>query len=420
MSKILAVKARQILDSRGSPTVECEMKTTDGIFRASVPSGASTGVHEALELRDGGMAFLGKGVLRAVKNINLVIAKKLKGRKPIQEEIDNLMIKLDGTKNKSRLGANAILAVSMATARAGAAAQHIQLYEYLGYLSGTKKFTLPVPAFNIINGGKHAGNKLDIQEYMVMPVGAKNFAEAIQIGSEIYHMLKKNLENHFGKQAINVGDEGGFAPPLTCMEEPFDYITDAINKLGYWKKVKLAIDCAATTFWKDGVYYVEGQEYRPDALADKYEELVNAYPLASIEDPFYEEDFEGFARLTKRLSSTQVVGDDLLATNPKRVQKAIAQKSCNCLLLKINQIGTITEALQAAQLARKAGWNVMVSHRSGETQDCFIADLAVGIASGQIKAGAPCRGERVTKYNQLLRIEEQTGAPYAGKTIRFA
>ncbi len=419
MSKIIAVHARQILDSRGNPTVECELKTSDGIFRASVPSGASTGVHEALELRDGGTAFLGKGVQRAVKNINLVLAKKLKGRKPVQEEIDNLMIKLDGTKNKSRLGANAILAVSMATARAGAAAQGMPLYEYLGRLSGTKKFMLPVPAFNIINGGKHAGNKLDIQEYMIMPVGAKNFAEALQIGSEIYQVLKKNLENHFGKTAINVGDEGGFAPPLTCIEEPFDYITDAINKLGYWKKVKLAIDCAATTFWKDGVYYIEGQEYRPDTLADKYEELVNAYPLASIEDPFYEEDFDGFARLTKRLS-TQIVGDDLLATNPKRVQKAIAQKSCNCLLLKINQIGTITEALQSAQLAKKAGWNVMVSHRSGETQDCFIADLAVGIASGQIKAGAPCRGERLAKYNQLLRIEEETGAPYAGKTIRFA
>ncbi|VVB81356.1 Enolase [uncultured archaeon] len=253
MPKILAIKARQVLDSRGNPTVECDLKTAEGIFRASVPSGASTGIHEALELRDGGKAFLGQGVERAVKNINLVLAKKLKGRAVIQEDIDEYMIKLDGTYNKNKLGANAILAVSMAAARASGK----PLYQHIGELYETKKFVLPVPAFNIINGGKHAGNKLDIQEYMIMPVGAKSFSEALQIGSEIYHTLRKDLENHFGKTAINVGDEGGFAPPLTCIEEPFDYITDAIVKLGYWKKVKLGIDCAATTFWRDGVYYLE-------------------------------------------------------------------------------------------------------------------------------------------------------------------
>ncbi len=420
MSKILAIKARQVLDSRGNPTVECSIKTNDGIFRASVPSGASTGTHEAIELRDGGKEYLGKGVERAVNNINLILAKKLKGRNPTaQEELDNLMIKTDGTENKSRLGANAILAVSMALTRAGAAAKEMQLYDYIGRIYGTKKITMPIPSFNIINGGKHAGNKLDIQEYMIMPTGAKNHAEALRMASEIYHTLKASLENNFGRMATNVGDEGGFAPPLTCIEEPFDYITNAIIKLGYWKKVKLAIDCAATTFWKHGIYYLEGQEYRPEKLADKYEELVNAYPLISIEDPFYEEDFENFAKLRKRVKA-QIVGDDLLVTNTQRIKKAITQESCNCLLLKINQIGTITEALNAARMAKKAGWNIMVSHRSGETTDCFIADLAVGIAAGQIKAGAPCRGERLAKYNQLLRIEEQTGATYAGKTIRIA
>jgi enolase len=418
MAKILAVKARSILDSRGNPTVECELKTSDGIFRASVPAGASTGANEAHELRDGGDSYFGLGVQRAVNNINIIIAKKLKGRTVNQQEIDELMIRLDGTHNKSKLGANAILAVSMAAARAGAAAKDILLHEYIGKLFGTKKFTMPVPAFNIINGGKHAGNKLDFQEYMILPTGAKSFEEALRMGSEIYHALKKNLENHFGKQAINVGDEGGFAPPLECIEEPFDYITDAMIKLGYWKKVKLGIDCAATTFWRHGKYYLEGKDVTSEEMVRKYEDLVNAYPLVSIEDPFYEEDFSHFAKL-KKLVKAQIVGDDLLCTNPERVKKAIARNSCNCLLLKINQIGTITEALKAAQLAKKAGWNVMVSHRSGETTDCFIADLAVGIAAGQIKAGAPCRGERLAKYNQLLRIEEQSKAPYACRTLRF-
>lgn len=419
MSKILAIKARTILDSRGNPTVECDIKTNEGIFRASVPSGASTGTHEALELRDNKEEYLGQGVQRAVNNINLILAKKLKGKKIDQKEIDEYMIKIDGTENKSKLGANAMLAVSMATTRAQAAAKKIPLYQQIAELNGTKKITMPIPSFNIINGGKHAGNKLDIQEYMIMPTGAKDFTEALKIGSEVYHVLKKNLENHFGKTATNVGDEGGFAPPLTCIEEPFDYITDAIIKLGYWKKVKLAIDCAATTYWKGKNYYLEGQEITTQKLTEKYQEMANAYPLVSIEDPYYEEDFDAYAQL-KKLTKIQIVGDDLLVTNTKRIKKAITHNSCNCLLLKINQIGTITEALQAVQTARKAGWNIMTSHRSGETTDDFIADLAVGIASGQIKSGAPCRAERLAKYNQLSRIEEQTGATYAGKTIKFA
>lgn len=418
MSKILAIKARQILDSRGNPTVECAVKTSDGVFVASVPSGASTGKHEAHELRDGGKAYLGLGVNKAVRNINVTLARKLKGKNPaLQGKLDALMIKTDGTKTKKKLGANAILAVSMALARAGAAAKNIPLYKHIGNMYGTKKYTIPVPSLNIINGGKHAGNQLDIQEYMIMPNGAKSFAEAMRISTEIYHTLRANLIHHYGASAVNVGDEGGFAPPLTCMEEPFDFITDAIIKLGYWKKVKLAIDAAATTFWKHNRYYLEGQEYRSEDLLHKYEELADAYPLVSIEDPFHEEDFDHFAQLTYVLPKTQIVGDDLLVTNPQRVKKAIAYKSCNALLLKINQIGTITEALQAAQLAQKNKWNIMVSHRSGETVDNFIADLAVGTAAGQIKAGAPCRGERLAKYNELLRLEEELGrkAHYAGK-----
>jgi enolase len=415
LAKILAVKAREILDSRGNPTVECEIKTSTGISRASVPSGASTGVNEALELRDGGKRFGGKGVLKAVNNINKSIAKKIIGKDATkQQQIDELMIKLDGTKNKKKLGANAILAVSMAVARAGAASKKMPLYAYLGELFENKKFILPVPSFNIINGGKHAGNKLDIQEYMILPIGAKSFSEAIRIGAEVYHKLKGILEENYGKNAVNVGDEGGFAPPISCFEKPFDHIIDAVTALGYWKKVKIGIDAAATTFYRDGNYYLEGQEYTTEELKEKYVELAENFPLISIEDPFYEEDFEGFAKLTKelkelKLTRTQVVGDDLTVTNPKRVQKAIVHGSCNCLLLKINQIGTITEAMEAAKMALAHNWKIMVSHRSGETTDSFISDLAVGIASGQIKSGAPCRGERLAKYNQLLRIEEALG-----------
>lgn len=420
MSTIKRIAAREILDSRGVPTVEVAMFSAKNSASASVPSGASTGVHEAVELRDGGKRYFGKGVLRAVKNVNTVIAKKLAGKALDQEKIDQLLVDLDGSPDKCELGANAILAVSLAACRLAAKEQGIPLYTHIAKMFGTKKAVLPVPAFNVINGGKHAGNKLDFQEYMLLPVGAKSFSEALQIGSEVYHELKQLLEKDFGKVAINVGDEGGFAPPLTCVEEPLDYLAQAVQNLGYWKKVAFGIDVAASTFYREQKYYVEGEQLSSADLLDKYLELVGAYPLISIEDPFHEDDFEGFAKLTRQLRKrAQVVGDDLLCTNPDRISAAAVRESCNALLLKVNQIGTLSEALDAAKLALAQKWNVMVSHRSGETTDCFIADLAVGIASGQIKAGAPCRGERLTKYNQLLRIEEELGkkASYAGRFL---
>lgn len=421
MVKITAIRAREILDSRGNPTVECDIKTADGLFRASAPSGASTGAHEAVEKRDGGKRYHGKGVQKAVKNINTAISKAIKGKQiNSQEKLDNALITLDGTTNKKKLGANAILAASMAYARANAAANEQHLHEYLGGLANNKTYTLPVPAFNIINGGKHAGNQLDIQEYQIFPVGANTYADALRMGSEIYHALKDRLANRFGKAAINVGDEGGFAPPFQCMVEPLDFISDTLIALGYWKKVKLGIDAAASEFYKGSTYLLEGREYTPEQLLDVYEDFASTYPLASIEDPFDQEDFAHFAALNRTLKKTQIVGDDLTATNPTRISQAITHNSCNCLLVKPNQIGTITETLQAAQLAREHKWNLMVSHRSGDTTDDFIADLSVGLNSKQIKAGAPCRGERLAKYNHLLRLEEQLRRTrYAGKTLKF-
>ena len=417
MSKITGIKARQILDSRGNPTVEVEVNTKNFCARASVPSGVSTGKHEAFELRDNSKEFQGLSVNKAVSNVNKIIAKKLIGKEvQEQEEIDNFLIKIDGTKNKSKLGANSILGVSMAVCRAASKEKNQELYQHIGRLYETKKFILPIPAFNVINGGKHAGNSLDFQEFMIWPVKIKTFSEALKIGSEIYHELKKIILERYGKSAINIGDEGGFAPPLTCYEEPFDLIVSAANELGYEKNIKLGIDVAATSFYRDRKYYLEGSELSANDLLNKYEEMSSIYPLISIEDPFYEEDFENFAKLVQKVKHCQIVGDDLLTTNVERIQKAIVQGSCNCLLLKLNQIGTVTEALNSAKLAMQDGWNVMVSHRSGETTDDCIADLAVGISSGQIKSGAPCRGERVAKYNQLLRIEEHLGrkAKYGG------
>lgn len=421
MGVIKQIAAREILDSRGNPTVEVEVFSAKNSARASVPAGASTGIHEARELRDGGTRYHGKGVQKAVRNINTLIAKKLTGADPeAQDIIDQMLLTLDGTHDKSRLGANAILAVSLACCRLAAREQGILLYEHIARLFGTKKIVLPVPAFNLINGGKHAGNQLDFQEYMLLPVGAKSFSEALQIGSEIYHELKAMLVQKHGRTATNVGDEGGFAPPLSCTDEPLDLLADAVQNLGYWKKVVLGIDAAASTFYRSGKYSVEGQDLAPADLLEKYLELAGAYPLASIEDPFHEEDFEAFAKLTRQIGKrVQVVGDDLLCTNPDRIRAAIVHGSCNALLLKVNQVGTLTEALDAARLALDQGWNVMVSHRSGETTDCFIADLAVGLGTGQVKAGAPCRGERLAKYNQLLRIEDGLGrkAKYAGRCI---
>ncbi len=420
MSLIKQITAREILDSRGNPTIEVEAFSAKNSARASAPSGASTGAHEAVELRDGGKRYFGKGVQKAVKNAAL-IAKKLKGQNPADQElIDSTMLKLDGTHDKSSLGANAILAVSLACCRLAAKESGIPLYEHISRLFGSKKPVLPVPAFNLINGGKHAGNKLDFQEYLLLPVGAKTFSEALQIGSEVYHELKQLLEKNHGKTATNVGDEGGFAPPLSCVNEPLDYLADAVQNLGYWKKVVFGIDAAASTFHKNQRYCVEGQELSPGELLEKYAELAGAYPLASIEDPFHEDDFENFARITRQMGKrAQIVGDDLLCTSQERIRNAIAHNSCNALLLKPNQAGTLTEALGAAKTAKEHGWKIMASHRSGETNDCFIADLAVGIGTGQIKAGAPCRGERLAKYNQLLRIEEQLGkkAEYAGRVI---
>lgn len=417
MLKILKVKSREILDSRGNPTVETDIYTRRGVSRAGVPSGASTGVHEAVELRDGGKRYLGLGVSKAVKNVNSAIAKKISGKSLDQEKLDNLMIDLDGTPNKEKLGANAILSVSLAFCKAQALEQGVPLYRHIANLFENKKLVLPVPAFNIINGGKHAENKLDIQEYMLLPVKARSFSEALQIGSEVYHVLKKRIAKHYGTSATNVGNEGGFAPPMTCFEEPLDYIMDAVEELGYYKKVKLGIDAAATSFYRGNKYYLEGRELSSGELRDTYLEMAGAYPVVSIEDPFVEDDFEAFAKLNKKIKGVQIVGDDLLCTNQQRIQKAVILDSCNALLLKVNQIGTVTEALEAAKLALKQDWNVMVSHRSGETDDSFIADLAVGLGSGQIKSGAPCRGERLAKYNQLLRVEENLGkkAKFGGR-----
>jgi enolase len=416
MASIKSIRAREVFDSRGNPTVEVDLISDSGLSRAMVPSGASTGVHEALELRDGGKRLMGKGVLRAVKNVN-EIAKKVVGMDPTgQRDIDDAMIELDGTENKDKLGANAILAVSMAVCRAGALERRMPLYKYVAGLMG-RGLILPVPSMNVINGGAHAGNKLDIQEYMIQPIGAKTFKEAMVMGAEVYQTLKKIIKDKYGKTAINVGDEGGFAPPLDSFEEPLNLILEAVKAAGYEKEIKLALDSAASNFYKDGVYILEGGKLTGEELAGRYEETADSYPIILYEDPFGEEDFESFALLTSGIGDKiQIVGDDLLVTNVERIKKAIKLKACNALLLKVNQIGTVSEAIDAAKLAVGSGWNVMVSHRSGETEDSFIADLVVGLGTGQIKSGAPCRSERLAKYNQLIRIEEELGknAKYAG------
>ncbi len=409
--KILNVKAREVLDSRGNPTVEADVKTGSGISRAMVPSGASTGIHEAIEIRDRDERFLGKGVRKAVDNVNKIISKEIIGLDcRDQKKIDALMIELDGTENKSKLGANAILSVSMAVSRAAALEEKIPLYQYLGGLSKNNEFILPVPSMNIINGGVHAGNKLDIQEYMILPTGAKDFKEAIQISAEVYQNLKIIIKDRYGKNAINVGDEGGFAPPLSGMEEPLDLIWRSVEKSGHEKKINLGIDAAASEFYRDGKYILEGNKLTPDELSDRYGNLIEDYPIISLEDVFAQDDWDSWISFTENFGKrVQILGDDLLVTNVRRIEMAVKEKACNALLLKINQIGTISEAIDAALLAVKNNWNVMVSHRSGETEDSYIADLVVGLGTGQIKAGAPCRSERTAKYNQLLRVEEELG-----------
>jgi len=423
--------ARQIFDSRGNPTVEVDLQTDKGIFRAAVPSGASTGIHEAVELRDGDKSrYLGKGVSKAVKNINEVMTVKLIGKDVTkQEELDNFMIELDGTDNKGKLGANAILAVSLAACKAAAAEKGVPLYRHIADLAGNKEILLPVPAFNVINGGSHAGNKLAMQEFMILPIGAESFTEAMRMGTEVYHNLKAIIKEKYGQDATNVGDEGGFAPAIQNNREGLDLLVAAIEKAGYTGKVKIGMDVAASEFFKDGKYDLDFKTKNNDGkfiksgeeMLSLYEEFVRDYPVVSIEDPFDQDDWDSYKKMTSKIGTNiQIVGDDLLVTNPKRIQRAIDEKTCNALLLKVNQIGTVTESIKACKMSQESGWGVMVSHRSGETEDTFIADLVVGLGTGQIKTGAPCRSERLAKYNQILRIEEELGkdAKYVGSKFR--
>ncbi|XP_074595930.1 alpha-enolase [Brevipalpus obovatus] len=429
---IKSIKARQIFDSRGNPTVEVDLESDLGNFRAAVPSGASTGVHEAVELRDGVKGdYHGKGVSKAVQNVNKIIAPALVGKMNVtdQKAIDELMIKLDGTDNKGKLGANAILGVSLAVCKAGAAAKKIPLYKYFAELAGNSKIVLPVPAFNVINGGSHAGNKLAMQEFMILPTGAKSFSEAMKMGSETFHHLKAVIKKKFGLDATSVGDEGGFAPNILANKEALELITEAIKVAGYEGKIEIGMDVAASEFYKEKEKKYDldfknpksdpSQWITSDQLADVYRDFMKGYPIVSVEDPFEQDDWDAWVKFTQSLS-IQIVGDDLTVTNPKRIQTAVDKKACNCLLLKVNQIGTVTEAIQAHNLAKSNGWGTMVSHRSGETEDYTIADLVVGLSTGQIKTGAPCRSERLAKYNQILRIEEELGseAVYAGKNFR--
>jgi enolase len=430
MSKILNVKAREILDSRGNPTIECDVVTEEGLFRAAVPSGASTGIYEALELRDGDKnRYMGRGVLKAVENVNKLIAPLVVGMDSInQREIDEKMISSDGTKNKSKFGANAILSVSMAVCKAGAQSKGVSLYNYISELAGVSEVILPVPSFNVINGGKHAGNELAMQEFMILPIMAPNFREGLRYGAEVFHTLRGIIKEKYGQNAINAGDEGGFAPNVKDAHEALDLLTLAIRKAGYEGKVKIGMDVAASEFFdlekklynlsfkSSEANYKSGEE-----LIQYYEELVEKYDIVSIEDPFDQDDWESYSKLTASLGDKiQIVGDDLLVTNVESINQGIEKKAVNALLLKVNQIGSITESIDACKLSQKSNWGVMVSHRSGETEDSFIADLVVGLRTGEIKTGAPCRSERLAKYNQLLRIEEELGekAKYSGINFR--
>ncbi|KAH8834997.1 phosphopyruvate hydratase [Flagelloscypha sp. PMI_526] len=424
---ITKIHARQVLGlytdqcSPAHPRLSSIFYPFSGRFRAAVPSGASTGVHEAVELRDGDKSsYVGKGVLKAVSNVNDTIAPKLieKGFNVTQQkDIDNFLIELDGTPNKGKLGANAILGVSIAVAEAGAAESGFPLYQHLANLAGVKPpFVLPTPAFNVINGGSHAGNKLAFQEFMLLPTGATSFTEAMKIGTETYP---------HPQEAVNVGDEGGFAPNVSGADESLELLSEAIKKAGYEGKIKIALDVASSEFYKEGKYDLDFKNPNSDPtkwitgveLADLYLSYVKKYPIVSIEDPFDQDDWEAWSHFTAK-SGIQIVGDDLTVTNPLRIKTAIEKKACNGLLLKVNQIGTISESIQAAQLSQSDGWGVMVSHRSGETENTAIADLVVALGTGQIKTGAPARSERVAKYNALLRIEEElqgSGAIYAGE-----
>lgn len=417
MAEIDAILGREILDSRGNPTVEVEVVLEDGAYAiAQVPSGASTGAFEAVELRDGDKGrYLGKGVLKAVENVNNAIAEEVIGHEANdQRGLDQAMIELDGTPNKAKLGANAILGVSLAVAKAAAVSADLRLYEYIG---GPTANLLPVPMMNILNGGEHADTNVDIQEFMIAPIGADSFEEAYRIGAEVYHALKAVLKD----KGLNtgLGDEGGFAPNLESNREALDLIEEAIKAAGYkpGKDVALALDVAATELCEDGKYNFEGKKLSSAELIEYYEKLVADYPLVSIEDPLDEEDWAGWAAITERLGNkVQLVGDDLFVTNVERLGRGIKEKSANALLVKVNQIGSLTETIDAVNLAHRNGFRTMMSHRSGETEDVTIADLSVALSCGQIKSGAPARGERIAKYNQLLRIEQELGeiAQYAG------
>jgi enolase len=425
MSEIISVKAREVLDSRGNPTVEVEIKTIDGIYRSLTPSGASAGQHEALELRDNDASrYHGKGTLKAVENVNKIIAPKLIGLSCLhQETIDNIMLKLDGTENKKRFGANAILPVSMAVTKAAAASKGIPLYRYIAELFGVIPHLIPVPMCNVINGGKHAGQENSIQEHMFMPTGAKTFHEGIRMISETYHQLKKILKKTYGTDAILIGDEGGFAPSnITSVEERLDIMLKAVEEAGHNDMMHITLDPASSEFYKDNKYTIGKKTYTSGELVDFYVDLCEKYPIISIEDGLAEDDWDAWKELTAKLGTeVQIVGDDLFVTNTKRIQKGIDMRAANSVLIKLNQIGTVTETLNAIKMAHDEGWTAVVSHRSGETEDSFIADLAVGTSAGQIKTGAPARSDRNAKYNQLLRIEEDLAgeAEYPGFDFRM-
>jgi len=428
---ISKIFARQIFDSRGNPTVEVDLTTDLGLFRAAVPSGASTGIYEALELRDNDKTqYHGKSVFQAINNVNNEIAPKLLAENfevTQQTEIDEFMLKLDGTENKSKFGANAILGVSLAVCKAGAAKKNVPLYQHIADLAGNSNIILPTPAFNVINGGSHAGNKLAMQEFMILPTGATSFTEAMKMGTEVYHHLKAVIKKGYGLDATSVGDEGGFAPNILENKAGLELIIKAIELAGYTGKIEIGMDVAASEFFKEGKYDLDFKNPKtdqskwitPQQLADLYRGFIKDFPITSIEDPFDQDDWDAWTQLTASVD-IQIVGDDLTVTNPKRIQTAVDKKACNCLLLKVNQIGSVTESIRAHNLAKANGWGTMVSHRSGETEDTFIADLVVGLSTGQIKTGAPCRSERLAKYNQILRIEEELGAnaKYAGKNYR--
>lgn len=421
MATIIDVHAREILDSRGNPTIEVDVLLEDGSFgRAAVPSGASTGAHEAVELRDGGARYLGKGVLKAVEAVNVEISDAIIGLDATsQREIDQVMIDLDGSANKGKLGANAILGVSLAVAKAAADASALPLYRYIG---GPNARILPVPMMNIINGGEHADNPIDFQEFMIMPVGANTMSDAVRMGAEVFHTLKKEL--HAQGHNTNVGDEGGFAPNIASAPDALDFIMQSIEKAGYKPEddISLALDCASTEFFKNGNYVLEGEgrTLEPEAMADYLAELVGKYPIISIEDGMSEDDWDGWKSVTDKIGNKcQLVGDDLFVTNPERLSSGIHMGVANSILVKVNQIGSLSETLDAVEMAHKAAYTAVMSHRSGETEDVTISDLAVATGCGQIKTGSLARSDRLAKYNQLLRIEEELGsaAHYAGKAI---